>query len=95
MLLLTATPISNKLTDLYSIVDIVRPHLLGSVSDFEQEYVLDPGTARTARPARVEQLREIVGSVMCRTRRSDTNIAFTRRYVKTSRIAASRTSWLS
>ncbi len=87
-LLLTATPVANKLTDLYSLIDLVTPGKLGSQREFEAEYVTDPGTARSLRPDRAPQLRAITREVMCRTRRADTDIAFSGRNVDTRAIAA-------
>ena len=87
-LLLTATPIANKLTDLYSLVELVAPGKLGTPKEFEAEYVADPGTARMLRPTKVSQLRQVVGEVMCRTRRVDTDIAFSGRSVATREIVA-------
>lgn len=87
-LLLTATPVANKLTDLYSLIDIVSPGRLGTLREFSDEYVADPGTARALRPQRASQLRGVVRSVMCRTRRTETEIAFTRRTVRSQSVAA-------
>ena len=87
-LLLTATPVANKLTDLYSLVELVAPGRLGTVREFEAEYVADPGTARIIRPQRVSDLRTLVRDVTCRTRRTETDIAFTRRTVFTRSIPA-------
>ncbi len=87
-LLLTATPVANKLTDLYSLVDLVSPGKLGTLRQFEDEYVADPGTSRIVRPRRLEQLRAVVREVSCRTRRSDTNIPFSGRVVQTRTVEA-------
>lgn len=87
-LLLTATPVANKLTDLYSLIDLVAPGKLGSQREFETDYVADPGTARALRPDRAPQLRAITREVMCRTRRADTDIAFAGRTVDTRAIPA-------
>jgi SNF2 family DNA or RNA helicase len=87
-LLLTATPISNKLIDLYSLIDLVRPGMLGTQKEFENEYVADPGTARTLKPQKAEQLRGTVRQVICRTRRAETDIVFSGRTVHTRSIAA-------
>jgi SNF2 family DNA or RNA helicase len=86
-LLLTATPVANKLTDLYSLVDLARPGAFGTPREFEAEYVADPGTARVVKPRRVAALREAVRDVSCRTRRAETEIAFTARRVETHTIA--------
>jgi SNF2 family DNA or RNA helicase len=82
-LFLTATPVANKLTDLYSLVDLVAPGRLGTPREFEQEYVADPGTCRVVKPSRAAELRAIAGEVMCRTRRADTDITFVSRAVET------------
>jgi SNF2 family DNA or RNA helicase len=87
-LLLTATPVANKLTDLYSLVDLLLPGRLGTLREFEAEYVADPGMARVVRPQRVGDLRAVVRDVMCRTRRSETEINFTGRTVQTRSIPA-------
>jgi SNF2 family DNA or RNA helicase len=86
-LLLTATPIANKLTDLYSLVDLVAPGRLGTPREFENEYIADPGTCRAVKPTRAAELRAIVREVMCRTRRTETDIAFAGRTVETRAVA--------
>jgi SNF2 family DNA or RNA helicase len=88
-LLLTATPISNKLTDLFSLVDLAVPGRLGTPREFELDYVADRGTARVVRPERADQLRAIAAGVMCRTRRSETEIAFAGRVVSTRSVTPS------
>jgi SNF2 family DNA or RNA helicase len=86
-LLLTATPVANKVTDLFSLVDLVAPGRLGTPREFEEQYVADRGTARALRPERATQLRAIAQSVMCRTRRVETEIAFSGRAVATRSVA--------
>ncbi|MGH2517256.1 MAG: DEAD/DEAH box helicase [Ktedonobacterales bacterium] len=86
-LLLTATPVANKLTDLYSLIDLVSPGKFGTLRQFTDEYVADPGTCRVPQPRRVAQLRTAVRDVTCRTRRSETEIPFPRRDVSTRGIA--------
>jgi SNF2 family DNA or RNA helicase len=85
---LTATPVANKLTDLYSLIDLAVPGRLGTLREFEEEYVADPGTSRVIKPRRVEALRAIVREFTCRTLRSETEIAFSGRTVTTRSIAA-------
>jgi SNF2 family DNA or RNA helicase len=86
-LLLTATPVANKVTDLYSLVDLAAPGLLGTPREFENTYVADPGIARAIKPYKVEELRSIAHGVMLRTRRADTEIPFVGRTVETRSIA--------
>jgi SNF2 family DNA or RNA helicase len=86
-LLLTATPIANKVTDLYSLIDLAVPGRLGTQRQFEAEYVADPGTSRRVKPERADELRQIARDVLCRTRRGETGIAFASRRVETRTIA--------
>lgn len=87
-LLLTATPIANRLTDLYSLIDLAVPGRLGSQHDFEDEFVADPGPCRVVRPERADTLRRLARDHMCRTRRTDTDIVFAGRTVDTRSIQA-------
>ncbi|MFI5272765.1 MAG: DEAD/DEAH box helicase [Ktedonobacterales bacterium] len=87
-LLLTATPVANKVTDLFSLIDLVAPGKLGTRREFEADYVADPGTCRVARPERLPQLRAVVRDVSCRTRRAETGIPFAGRSVVTRVIPA-------
>ena len=88
-LLLTATPIQNKITDLYSLVDIVAPGRLGTLRHFINTYAADPATCRAVKPGKLDELRAVAQGVMCRTRRSETNIAFAPRRVDTYLVEAS------
>jgi len=87
LLLLTATPLCNKLTDLYSLIDLIFPGRLGTESSFKSRYAADP-KCRVVKRDRVEQLKNIIYEVMCRTRRIDTDIPFTNRFVDSRRIKA-------
>jgi SNF2 family DNA or RNA helicase len=87
LLLLTATPLCNKLTDLYSLVDLVYPGRLETERSFVSRYAAD-AKFRTIRSDMVHELRSTLHEVMCRTRRIETNIPFTRRYVESRRVEA-------
>lgn len=87
LLLLTATPLCNKLTDLYSLVDLVYPGRLETERSFVSRYAADP-KCRTIRGDMVHELRGTLHEVMCRTRRIETNIPFTKRYVESRRVEA-------
>jgi len=87
LLLLTATPLCNKITDLYSLIDLIYPGRVGTESAFKSRYAADT-KCRVVRQDRVDQLRNIVSEVMCRTRRVDTDIPFTNRIVESRRIEA-------
>ncbi len=88
LLLLTATPINNKLTDLFSLADIVSPGLLETESSFISRYAED-SKCRIVRSDTVAELRNKLAQIMCRTRRIETDIPFTKRHVETRRIEAS------
>ena len=87
ILLLTATPINNKLTDLFSLADIVYPGLLETESSFVSRYAED-SKCRIVRSDTVKDLRNKLAQIMCRTRRIETDIPFTKRFVETRRIEA-------
>ena len=79
-LLLTATPLCNKLTDLYSIVDLIEPGVFDSERLFIRRFAED-AKSRVVKPEAAYQLRQILQDVMCRTRREQTGMSFTKRCV--------------
>lgn len=83
MLLLTATPLQNKLTDLYSLIDLLYPGLLGSLNAFLRVYAKDYPKGRVLREDTAPQLRSHLTRVMCRTRREESGIPFVQRHVQT------------
>lgn len=80
-LLLTATPLCNKLTDLYSIVDLIQPGILDSERAFISRFAED-ARSRVVRSSEVNVLRQNLQDVVCRTRREQTGIPFTKRVVE-------------
>lgn len=87
LLLLTATPINNKLTDLFSLADLIYPGLLETENSFISKYAAD-SKCRIVRSDTVGELRNKLSQIMCRTRRIETDIPFTKRFVETRRIEA-------
>ncbi len=81
LLLLSATPLCNRLTDLYSIVDLIQPGLLDSERAFISRYAED-SRSRVVKETEANQLRHILREIMCRTRREQTGIPFTKRFVE-------------
>ncbi len=79
-LLLTATPICNKLTDLYSVMDLIEPGVFDSERLFISRFS-DDAKSSVVRPEGAYQLRQTLRGIMCRTRREQTGIPFTKRYV--------------
>ena len=87
VLMLTATPIQNRLWDLYSLVDLLtvaRGHEnpFGSENMFARRFIADNRTdARRLKPEAKDEFRSIVYGYMSRVRRSDANLQFPERIV--------------
>jgi superfamily II DNA or RNA helicase len=89
VLMLTATPIQNRLWDIYSLVDclaVARGHTnpFGTPNQFAARFIADgKQVARRLKPQHAEEFRSIVNSYMFRTRRVDAKLAFPERKVVT------------
>lgn len=77
-LLLTATPIQNRIEEIFNLVSLLKPGHLGNEAAFYEKYKRD---ARSINDD--EHLRELVNKVMIRNRRADTGIEWTKRHVET------------
>ncbi len=77
-LLLTATPIQNRIEEIFNLVSLLKPGHLGNESVFFEKYKRD---ARSINDD--EHLKELVNKVMIRNRRADTGIEWTKRLVET------------
>lgn len=77
-LLLTATPIQNRVEEIFHLVSLLKPGHLGNESGFSEKY--KKGSRSVGNDA---HLKELVNKVMIRNRRSDTGIEWTKRHVKT------------
>ncbi|WP_286229133.1 DEAD/DEAH box helicase [Neobacillus mesonae] len=77
-LLLTATPIQNRVEEIFNLVSLLRPGHLGNETAFYEKYKRD---ARSLNDN--QHLKELVNKVMIRNRRADTGIEWTKRYVET------------
>jgi hypothetical protein len=92
VLMLTATPIQNRLWDLYSLVDLLtvaRGHEnpFGSEDAFAKRFIADQRQqARQLKPASREEFRSIVHGYMSRTRRGDAKLYFPDRIVQMHRV---------
>ena len=83
----TATPIQNDITDLYNIINLIRPGMLGTRKQFENRYVADGENAQIKRG---DELQSKLDNVMIRNRREETSIDFTNREVHTEVFEPSR-----
>jgi SNF2 family DNA or RNA helicase len=85
MLLLTATPIENRLSDLFALVSLVRPGLLGSATEFRARH----GRGEGAAVRNVAALQLALRELMVRHRRSEVTVMLPRRLAETIRVAPS------
>lgn len=76
MLMLTATPVHNDLTELYSLIDLLKPGQLGTIRSFREQFVKS-GDPRS--PENAPALKQLLGDVMIRNRRSEVEIRFPKR----------------
>ncbi|WP_293057222.1 DEAD/DEAH box helicase [Mycobacterium sp.] len=80
LLMLTATPVENKLSDLYQLVSLVAPGLLGTPAQFRAKH----GAASVeSAPRNVEELRARTQEVMIRHRRSEVAVMLPSRLAET------------
>ncbi len=78
LLLLTATPVQNDLHELYNLVQLLRPGLLGTYRTFGREF-MRRGDRRM--PQNTQRLATLLSETMIRTTRASTSIRFPRREV--------------
>jgi SNF2 family DNA or RNA helicase len=82
MLLLTATPIENRLADLFQLVSLVRPGLLGDAAAFRARHGAGDGSA----VRNVASLQLALRELMVRHRRSEISVMLPRRLAETVRV---------
>ncbi len=95
VLMLTATPIQNRLWDLYSLVDLLtvaRGHQnpFGNEGLFARRFIADKReTARVLKAEAREDFRKIVYGYMSRVRRGDAKLDFPERKIQLHRVRPS------
>ncbi|MDR9794382.1 SNF2-related protein [Aeribacillus composti] len=77
-LLLTATPIQNRIEEIFNLVSLLKPGHLGNEQLFHDMFKKKGRNIRDD-----EHLRELVNKVMIRNRRIDTGIEWSKRHVET------------
>jgi len=81
LLLLTATPVENRLQDLYEMISLVAPGLLGTPSQFRTRHTVSGGDVRN--PRNLVELRARTRQVMVRHRRSEVALRLPQRLAET------------
>jgi SNF2 family DNA or RNA helicase len=84
-LLLTATPIQNRIEEIFNLVSLLKPGHLGNESSFFEKYKRDSRSINDD-----QHLKDLVNKVMIRNRRADTGIEWTKRQVETIPIESSQ-----
>ncbi|MDQ0269419.1 DEAD/DEAH box helicase [Cytobacillus purgationiresistens] len=77
-LLLTATPIQNRVSEIFNLVSLLKPGHLGTETAFYEKYHKNSRSLDDD-----EHLKQLVNKVMIRNRRQDTGIEWTKRHVET------------
>ncbi|MCY8856007.1 DEAD/DEAH box helicase [Bacillus atrophaeus] len=85
-LLLTATPIQNRIEEIFNLVSLLKPGHLGNESHFHDVF-----SKKNSGIDAHDHLKSLVNKVMIRNRRQDTGLAWTKRYVETVPITFSPT----
>jgi len=83
ILMLTATPVQNKLDELYNLITVLKPGQLKTEREFKRRFVVR-GDPRS--PKNRGLLRELLADVMVRNTRAQVNIQLPRRRAYTIRL---------
>lgn len=84
LLLLTATPVENRIEELYNLVSLLRPGHLGGRAAFLKRF--SDTTVRTSETARAE-VRSLLGEVMVRNTRALSGVRLPPRFARTVLVA--------
>jgi superfamily II DNA or RNA helicase len=83
LLLLSATPVQNDLTELYNVLTLLKPGIFKTPKEFRAAYVT-PG--KPHQPANPERLRELMRGAMVRNTRAVVALKLPRRHAATIRV---------
>ncbi|MGP4080919.1 DEAD/DEAH box helicase [Pseudalkalibacillus sp. R45] len=85
-LLLTATPIQNRIEEVFNLVSLLKPGHLGNEEYFDEAYRSGKYDVQNE-----VKLKQLINKVMVRNRREDTGLKWPKRFVKTVPITLSPT----
>ncbi|MFC0188292.1 DEAD/DEAH box helicase [Fictibacillus aquaticus] len=77
-LLLTATPVQNRVEEIFNLVTLLKPGHLGNQENFDKDFRNDRHSLKNE-----EKLKQLVNKVMVRNRREETGLKWPKRIVKT------------
>jgi SNF2 family DNA or RNA helicase len=88
LLLLTATPVENRLDDLFQLVSLVAPGLLGTAAEFRRTHGSGAagGSGASVAVRNIEQLQARTREVMVRHRRSEVALILPQRLAETVKV---------
>jgi superfamily II DNA or RNA helicase len=86
LLLLSATPVQNDLTELYNVLTLLKPGIFKTLKEFRAAHVT-PGKPHV--PANPERLRELMRGAMVRNTRAVVALKLPRRHATTIRLDGS------
>ena len=86
ILLLTATPVQNDLSELFNLITLLKPGQLSTARAFTKNFVTR-GDKLT--PKNLPRLRSLLSQVMIRNRRSLTDVKLTKRFAHTIKVKLS------
>ena len=86
LLLLSATPVQNDLTELYNVLTLLKPGIFKTLKEFRAAH-MTPGKPR--QPANPERLRALMRDAMVRNTRAVVALKLPRRHAATIRVDGS------
>ena len=85
LLLLSATPVQNDLTELYNLLTLLKPGIFKTLKEFRAAHI---AAGNPRHPANPERLRELMRGAMIRNTRAVVALKLPRRHATTCRPAA-------